>query len=88
MQKKQTLQLFFVFLILIMALAAGCAPKSPEAVAVPADVQADSGTQELETGPFKDMSAPDFTLRDMEGKEWILSELKGNSVALVFFTSW
>lgn len=40
------------------------------------------------TGPFKGMLAPDFTLKDIEGKEWKLSSLKGNSVAVIFFTSW
>lgn len=42
----------------------------------------------LKTGPFAGMQAPDFTLKDLAGKSVKLSDLRGNSVALIFFTSW
>lgn len=71
---KRNKLIFWLSLILVLAMAvgSGCAAK----------------TQDTESGPFKGMQAPDFTLKDLSGTEWTLSELKGNSVALVFFTSW
>lgn len=47
----------------------------------------EDGKKRIE-GPFQEMIAPDFTLKDIDGNEFTLSELKGNSVALVFWTSW
>lgn len=70
--------------VLLAALAGGCAAgpsKTPEAPSAPQSAEA-------KTGPFKGMRAPDFTLKDLDGTSWQLSELKGNSVALIFFTSW
>lgn len=70
-----------MILIIVLAVLTGCQ-------AAPQDTQAPPENGALKTGAFKGMLAPDFTLEDMTGKAWTLSELKGNSVALVFFTSW
>lgn len=70
-----------MILIIALAVMAGCQ-------AAPRATQAPPTGEAPKTGAFKGMLAPDFTLEDMTGKAWTLSELKGNSVALVFFTSW
>lgn len=74
----------------IAAVLSGCSAVSQEPPAAPTaePAQAEAPAAAVKVGPFKGMQAPDFTLKDMEGTEWTLSELKGNSVALVFFTSW
>lgn len=36
----------------------------------------------------KDKPAPDFTLADMQGKKWILSQLKGQVVFVNFWATW
>lgn len=74
-------------LVLALLLGVGCGTVEKGASS---DTAPDSSASEeaVKTGPFKGMVAPDFTLKDLDGTEWTLSQLKGNSVALVFFTSW
>lgn len=81
----------FAWLLLTATLVlviSGCAPKVPASQPAAPETQGSVQANELKTGPFKDMLAPDFKLMDMAGTEWTLSQLKGSSVALVFFTSW
>lgn len=96
--------LSILFLMALLALTGCQAPDEEAAVETPAvteDVQKEETTVEpvdeeasnetekkrLE-GPFKDMIAPDFTLADADGNEITLSSLRGNAVALIFWTSW
>ncbi len=57
----------------------------PEVVEETTEEVADAGVKE---GPFEGMRAPDFTLNDLEGNEVTLSSLKGQSVALIYWTTW
>lgn len=84
MKSLKTASGLLLILILVLAVTAGCqsTPVTPSDTAAPADASA------TKTGPFKGMQAPDFTLKDMADTSWTLSELKGNAVALIFFTSW
>lgn len=80
-------------LVLTLVLGGCSAPAQPEVPSEqsqPPAAEAPAAGQETEAkiGPFAGMQAPDFTLTDMDGTEWTLSALKGNSVALIFFTSW
>lgn len=86
MKRKQTGLWLSTVLILVMLAGTGCtgAPQTPSA---PPET-APAAEETVKVGPFKGMQAPDFTLKDLAGTAWTLSELKGNSVALVFFTSW
>lgn len=80
---------FALLTALLVMSVAGCASKAPAVASDTAEPQGTvQKTEEAKAGPFKDMRAPDFTLKDLEGTAWKLSELKGGSVALVFFTSW
>jgi len=84
MKRKRRMIGLFLIAVLILAIGAGCAPNSVKAPATPPPAESNAG----KTGPFQGMQAPDFTLKDIGGAQWQLSELKGSSVALIFFTSW
>ena len=45
-------------------------------------------TTDLPIAPVPGSRAPDFTLSDLDGKEWALSELTGKAVMLNFWTTW
>ncbi len=63
-------------------------------------VQADTGTQtalapqsaeptvDLPVAPIEGALAPDFTLKDLQGEEWTLSELRGKAVMLNLWATW
>jgi cytochrome oxidase Cu insertion factor (SCO1/SenC/PrrC family) len=60
-------------------------------------VQADATTQtavaaeptvDLPVAPVEGALAPDFTLDDLNGEEWTLSELRGRVVMLNFWATW
>lgn len=80
--------LSFIVLVMLILSVVGCASNAPSVQPNTAEAQVAVQEQATKTGPFKGMQAPDFKLVDMDGTEWSLSQLKGNSVALVFFTSW
>lgn len=86
--KQKKLVWFLVPVLLAAAIGTGCVskPADPPAATEPAAAQGEGA--QVKVGPFQGMQAPDFTLKDLSGTQWQLSELKGNSVALVFFTSW
>jgi len=75
--------------VAVMLLAAGCAtPGTTVEKQVEKTVAIDSSSKNLPTGAFQGQQAPDFTLNDLSGKTWKLSDLRGHSVALVFWASW
>lgn len=80
--------LAFVVSAMFILSFAGCSSNVPAVQPGSADAPGVVQEQAIKTGPFKAMQAPEFKLMDMAGAEWTLSQLKGNSVALVFFTSW
>lgn len=45
-------------------------------------------TKEPEIGPEVSLQAPDFTLKDLEGKTISLSQFRGKTVLLNFWASW
>ena len=45
-------------------------------------------TTDLPIAPVVGSRAPDFTLLDLDGKEWTLHELTGKAVMLNFWTTW
>lgn len=44
--------------------------------------------QDLPISPVEGARAPDFTLSDLDGQEWTLSELGGSAVMLNFWATW
>ncbi len=85
-QKMRSIWLSVLLIIVVAVTVAGCTPKAQETVSQPG--QDPAAPAAVKTGPFKGMQAPDFVLKDLAGTAWTLSELKGSSVALIFFTSW
>ncbi len=84
MKRKRSIAGLSLIAVLVLAIGAGCAPEPVKTPSAPPPTESNAG----KTGPFQGMQAPDFTLKDIGGTEWQLSELKGSSVALIFFTSW
>lgn len=73
-------------LLSLAVTVSGCS--APPKAAVSPEQPAPVSEETVKVGPFAGMQAPDLTLKDLDGTEWTLSALKGNSVALIFFTSW
>jgi len=78
MLREDRLSLLFIVLLLI-GIAAGCGSQ--------ASSQATPAAQEL-PAPRVGYPAPDFTLTDLEGKRWTLSELRGKPILLNFWATW
>lgn len=53
-------------------------------------ITAGCGGEEKQIGPkaTKDQPAPDFTLTDLKGNQWKLSELRGKVVFINFWATW
>lgn len=89
----KAMRLFFV-LVLVLALAAGCAPSVPEqSNNAPGQASADSSKPTSEQKqPVIGLNignlAPDFTLTLDDGKSIKLSDLRGKPVFLNFWATW
>lgn len=83
---------FVLFLWSLSLIAVGCAPGEKEATATPEMEPSfvDEGTPSpsMETPTAQAMMAPDFTLRDLEGREVSLSQFRGRPVMLFFWATW
>lgn len=73
MFRENRLSLLFIILLLI-GTAAGCESQALSQATLPA--------------PWAGHPAPDFTLTDLEGRQWTLSELQGKPVVLNFWATW
>ena len=78
MLRENRFSLLFIILLLI-SIAAGCGGQ--------ASSQATSADRKP-PAPWVGHPAPDFTLTDLEGKPWTLSELRGRPVLLNFWATW
>jgi cytochrome oxidase Cu insertion factor (SCO1/SenC/PrrC family) len=87
--------------LLILALAAGCAPtaetpaKAPEPVTKSESTSSEETTakseseiEELSATVAVGLPAPDFKVKDESGKEWTLASYKGKAVLLDFWGFW
>lgn len=95
MKKKIGLLLTLVFVLALSGCQTGVKEEVKETSTEPTvEVQEDAEAEVVKEekkrieGPFKEMIAPDFTLKDINGEEVTLSDLKGNVVLLTFWTSW
>ncbi len=63
------------------------APSAQSAEPTPENAAAEP-TVDLPVAPVEGALAPDFTLKDLHGQEWTLSELRGKAVMLNFWATW
>jgi cytochrome c biogenesis protein CcmG/thiol:disulfide interchange protein DsbE len=69
------------------AAAPETAPSAQSAEPTPESAAAEP-TVDLPVAPVEGALAPDFTLKDLHGQEWTLSELRGKAVMLNFWATW
>jgi thiol-disulfide isomerase/thioredoxin len=67
----------FILLIAVSLLATGCKDKTPAKSASESAAKAAEGS-----------AAPDFTVKDLDGKDLMLSSLKGSVVLVNFWATW
>lgn len=86
---------WFVFVLFLWSfplIAVGCAQGKREVTATPkiesTFVDEATPSPAMETPTAQAMMAPDFTLRDLEGREVSLSQFRGRSVMLFFWATW
>jgi cytochrome c-type biogenesis protein len=84
-----------LLLALAIALAAGCAKTAPGAAAATATKLPTDGPWSGDDDAVKgyadhlqNVPSVDFTLTDLNGREWKLSDLKGKTVLLNFWATW
>lgn len=79
-----------IFLAIVFLFAAGgCAAKAPAATgAAGGSLSSDEKTIESYTKKLKSVPEVDFTLSDLNGRQWKLSSLKGKVVLLNFWATW
>ena len=89
-EMKRILSLFIQFLSILLSLPlilAGCGQEEqrPEK---PGETLTRVIPMQPDGPPVVDNLAPDFTLTDIEGRIWTLSDLKGQVVFLNFWATW
>lgn len=87
-------------LVLMALILVGCSPAPAPTVApqpisiekapseVPVEAPKVVGMESLSETVVVGKEAPDFTIKDVDGKEWKLSDYRGKTVLLDFWAFW
>jgi cytochrome c-type biogenesis protein len=76
-------------ILAVLLLAAGCTPKASGPAPAPSgSLSVNEDLVSRYSSAMKSAPSQDFTLTDLNGKQWKLSDLKGKIVLLNFWATW